>query len=163
MKILSLAAALVLCLTLLCETTLAQPSRTYKHPNIDVQFQAPKDWKQIEHPENTNVYHIMSPDSLIHLNLWVEKTDDDPKKALKKIIRKKKMKITKKPVKKIIKDKHVWILEASGMVKGQQVYVIYTAAHYGKGICILQLWTPENSADINRKRMHDIKETMNYL
>jgi len=126
-------------------TSFAQPNQVYHHPTLDIQFEAPPSWMQIPHPEDQTIYELVSPDTIIHIVVFHRVTPQDGLTYVKNIALLKQLKPKGEPVKKIIKNKQAFEIEASGLIKQKPIRMIITALPFEKGFFVIQIWSPEQN------------------
>ena len=68
---------LTLIIFLVPSTSFSQKTQIYKHPSLNFQFEASKDWIKIPHSEDTLIYEMMSPDSTMYVMLWYTETEQN--------------------------------------------------------------------------------------
>jgi hypothetical protein len=134
----------------------AQPTQLYHHPSLNIQFDAPPNWMQVPHPEDPMIYELIKPDTTIHVWIYHIVTTQDPPAYLKKVATAKELKFKKEPVKKIIKNKDAWELEANGLIKLKPIHMIITAIPYNNGFFVIQVWTPEPNWINDQQMMRNI-------
>lgn len=138
----------------------AQPTMIYHHPTLNIQFEAPPNWMIIPHPEDQSILEVVSIDTTIHIWVYHIITNLDGPSYIEKLAISKGLKYKGKPVKKIIKNKEVYELEANGLIKQQPIRMIITAMPIDKGIYVTQVWTPEPSFINNQQMMRNILGTL---
>lgn len=131
-----------LMMMLVCGTW-AQPPKVYHHPTLNIQFEAPPDWRTIPHPEDQSIYEVVSVDTTIHVWIYHAVTSFDGPSYLEKLATLKGLKFKGEPLKVVIKDKEGFELEASGLIKQKPIRMILTALPYQDGFFIIQIWSPE--------------------
>jgi hypothetical protein len=138
----------------------AQPTQIYHHPTLDIQFEAPPNWMQIPHPEDQTLYELVSPDTTIHIVVFHRVTSQDGPTYVKNIALLKQLKVKGEPVKKIIKNKEAFEVEASGLIKQKPIRMIITALPFEKGFFIIQMWSPEPSFMNYQQMMRNIQGSL---
>lgn len=138
----------------------AQPNQVYHHPTLNIQFEAPPNWMQIPHPEDQTIYELVSPDTTIHIWVYHTITTQDGPTYLKKLALMKQLKFKGEPVKKIIKDKEAFELEATGLIRQKPIRMIITALPFEKGFFIVQIWSPEQSFMNYQQMMRNIQGSL---
>jgi hypothetical protein len=137
-------------------TSFAQPNQIYHHPTLDIQFEAPPSWMQIPHPEDLTIYELVSPDTIIHIVVFHRVTSQDGLTYVKNIALLKQLKVKGEPVKKIIKNKEAFEVEASGLIKQKPIRMIITALPFEKGFFIIQIWSPEQNFMNSQQMMRNL-------
>ncbi len=145
---------------LMLGTSLAQPTQVYHHPTLDIQFEAPPNWMQIPHPEDQTIYELTSPDTVIHIWVYHTVTTQDAPTYLKKLALMKQLKFKGEPVKKVIKNKEGYELEAAGLIRQKPIRMIITALPFEKGFFIVQIWSPEQSFMNYQQMMRNIQGSL---
>jgi len=54
---------------------IGQDKRTYKHPQLDIQVEAPSGWKIVQRPEDRMIYEIADPEKSVHVMVWCPQQD----------------------------------------------------------------------------------------
>lgn len=139
---------------------LAQPTQVYHHPTLNIQFEAPPNWMQIPHLEDQTIYELTSPDTLIHIWVYHTVTAQDGPSYLKKVALMKQLKFKGEPVKKVIKNKEAYELEATGLIRQKPIRMILTALPFEKGFFIVQIWSPEQSFMNYQQMMRNIQGSL---
>ena len=95
--------------------SVSQENQIYKHPYLTFQYEASKNWIKVEHPEDTLIYTMMSPDSNMHVMLWYTETEQNAKGYLTKMASMKNLIINdEEPFLKTINNHKMWILNVPG-------------------------------------------------
>ncbi len=151
---------LVAFLFLMLGNSSAQPTQVYHHPTLDIQFEASPNWMQIPHPEDQTIYELISPDTTIHIWVYYAVTAQDGPTYLKKLALMKQLKFKGEPIKKVIKNKEAYELEATGLIRQRSIRMIITALPFEKGFFIVQIWSPEQSFMNYQQMMRNIQGSL---
>jgi hypothetical protein len=93
----------------------SQNSQVYRHSALKFQFTASENWINIQHPEDSLIYEMVSPDSGIHVMLWYTETEQTAEKYLLKMVSMKNLDMVGgEPNPRIINDHDMWVIVLPG-------------------------------------------------
>jgi hypothetical protein len=96
-------------------TSSSQDSHIYKHPALNFQYAASEDWINIQHPEDSLIYEMVSPDSGIHVMLWYTETEQTAEKYLLKMVSMKDLDMEGgEPNPRTVNEHDMWVIVLPG-------------------------------------------------
>ena len=143
---------------------LAQELQIYKHPRLNIQFEAPANWKENPYHEDKLIYEIFNPDTDIHVMLWYTTTEQDGPQYLGKMANMKDLVLEGKPVKIQIKDRDAWFYNVPGSINKKPIRMLIAVIPDGKSktyplenaLYIIQIWCQEENFEQHIGIMKDI-------
>ena len=132
---------------------IAQELQVYKHPRLNIQFEAPANWKENPYLGDKGIYEMFNPDTEMHVMLWHTTTEQDGPKYLEKMADMKGLVFEGKPEKIQIKDRDAWLYNAPGFINKKSVRILLSVIPDGKSkiyprenvLYIIQIWCPEEN------------------
>jgi len=151
-------------------THFTQEFKVYKHPILNIQFEAPQDWKKQPRPEDRLIYEIADPGKIVHAMLWYTETQQDAPGYLEKMADMKGLTWEGKPIKQQIDGRNAWLLHASGTENNQPVSHLLAVIHYEKTITnadhnalfIVQIRCLEMYYTVKRDQMEEILKSLRF-
>ncbi len=136
---------------LMMNHAIAQELKVYKHPRLNIQFEAPADWKENPYHKDKEIYEIFDPDKDIHVMLWYTTTEQGAPEYLEKMASMKDLVLESKPAKIQIKGRDAWSYNLPGFVNKKAIRMLLTVIPDGKSkvyprenaLHIIQIWCPE--------------------
>lgn len=123
----------IFCLLLsISSKSVSQNTQIYKHPTLNIQFEASKDWIQIPRPEDKLIYEVKSPDSIIHVILWYTTTEQSGRSYLEKMASMKDLIVNDKPFLRQINNHDVWVLNVPGYEQKIPIRTLLAVITHGK-------------------------------
>jgi HEAT repeat protein len=122
--------------------------QTYKHPSLNIEFQAPAGWKQISWPGDPSVYEIADSVENLHVVIWYTETMQDGPGYLEKMADMKGMQWQGKPIHYKADGRSAWMLDAFGHIKKKPVRLLLSVIHFEK---------PRKHADHNALYLIEIR------
>jgi hypothetical protein len=149
----------------------AQDLQIYKHPKLNIQFEAPVNWKQYPYHKDKSIYDIFDPDTNIHVMLWYTTTEQEASNYLAKMADMKGFNPEEKPVKILIKDRDTWIYNVPGLVNKNSSQVLLAVIPIGKSekyprenvLYIVQIWCPEENYKQHTLIMENILKSVKVI
>jgi hypothetical protein len=135
--IISVIAALLILTT----DSFSQNSQIYKHPSLNIQFEASQNWQQVPHPEDELIYEMIDPNSVVHVVLWYTETEQDAPSYLMKMADMKDLVLEEKPSRRPIKNRDAWVLDVPGHERNIPIRMFLAVIQHGKS----QIWPAENA------------------
>jgi len=140
---------------------IAQELQVYKHPRLNIQFEAPADWKENPYHKDKSIYEIFDPDTDMHVMLWYTTTEQDGPKYLEKMVSMKDLVLEGKPAKIQIKGRDAWFYNVPGFINKKPIRMLLAVIPDGKSkdyprenaLHIVQIWCPEEQFTDNEKAM----------
>ena len=140
---------------------LAQDLQVYKHLRLNIQFEAPVDWKENPYHKDKSIYEIFDPDTDLHVMLWYTTTEQDGPKYLEKMASMKDVALEGKPAKIQIKGRDAWFYNLPGFINKKPVRMLLAVIPDGKSkayprenaLHIIQIWCPEEQFTNNEQGM----------
>jgi hypothetical protein len=147
---------------------IAQELQVYKHPRLNIQFEAPVNWKENPYHKDKSIYEIFDPDTDIHVMLWFTTTEQDGPKYIEKMASMKDLVLEDKPVKIQIKDCDAWFYNVPGFINKKSIRMLLAVMLDGKSktyprenaLHIIQIWCPEENYEQHMHMMEDILDSM---
>ena len=121
----------MICLLITASNLVGQDKQTYRHPSLNIQFEAPTGWKQLPRPEDRLIYEITDPEKSVHVMLWYTATMQDAKGYLKKMADMKGLHWEGEPVRVEGQEDEAWQVDAVGDVWGMEARVLLMVIHNG--------------------------------
>ena len=136
---------------------------TYRHPELEFQFEAPAGWKAIPHAEDRLIYHLAAPDGGLEVMLWYTETTQTPPRYLKKMADMKGY----QPLTEVRQEKQhretVWTLQAVSITGKGDLRVLLAAIPSSAGLYIVQIWCPLERYEEERDRMESILASVDLV
>jgi len=148
----------------------AQDTGIYKHPLLNIQFEAPPSWKQLPRPEDRLIYEIADPDGIVHVVLWYTETQSDGPHYMKKMADMKGLEYEGEPLKRQIDERNAWLLYTLGKENKKTIRLLLAVIHYEKPIShadhnalfIIQIWCPEKFYTQKKQEMEKILNSIRF-
>ena len=149
----------------------AEDLQIYKHPRLNIQFEAPANLKQYPYHKDKSIYEIFDPDTNIHVMLWYTSTEQDASRYLEKMADMKGFNPEEKPVKTKIKDRDAWLYNIPGLVNKNSSQVLLAVIPNGKSekyprenaLYIVQIWCPVDNYKQHTLIMENILESVEII
>lgn len=146
---------------LMMNQALARELQVYKHPRLNIQFEAPADWKENPYHSDKSIYEIFDPDTDMHVMLWYTTTEQDAPKYLEKMASMKDLVLEGKPAKIQIKGRDAWFYNLPGFVNKKPIRMLLAVIPDGKSkdyprenaLHIIQIWCPAEQFTDNEQGM----------
>ena len=155
---LSVSLSLLICLIFSIQA-IGQDQRIYQHPEINFQIQAFTDWVQVQHPENTSIFEIADPESVLRVRMWQTETEASGADYLKKMAQMKDLVFDAEPALGKINNRDAWVLDATCCIKEKPVRVVLVAVpdeRENKSLYIAQFLCPEDQLDEKEADMEEL-------
>ncbi len=159
---LNVAAAL----TITPDVSVGQDRQVYRHPSLNVQFQATQGWQRVPRPEDATIYEVADPAGAVHVVLWYTTTEQDGRKYLMKMAGMKDVRLEEgqEPNRQRIGGHEAWVLNLIGQERGARVRTILAVIPHGKSsewprenaLYVVQIWCPEGDYQRHRGSMENI-------
>lgn len=156
----------IICALLLAPAVLfaldAEELQVFKHPVLEFQFKASKNWRVWPRPESKLAYEVAAPDSSIHVVLWYTTTEQDAGRYLWKMSGMKDIDLeNEKPTQEKIGGRDAWVLRAQGRERNANVQMILAVIPRGMSkqhpkeheLFIVQIWCAAQTAVEHKKTM----------
>lgn len=148
--------------------TIAQELQVYKYPRLNIQFEAPANWKENPYHRDKSIYEIFEPDTDMHVMLWYTTTEQHGPKYLEKMANMKDLVLEGKPVKIQIKGRDAWFYNVPGFINKKPVRMLLAVIPDGKSktyprenaLHIIQIWCPEENYEQHMRIMENILESV---
>jgi hypothetical protein len=145
--------------------------QTYKHPSLNIQFQAPADWKQLPRPEDKLIYEVCNIDTTIHVVLWYTETEQDGSAYLWKMASMKDLVVAEKPVHRLINKRDAWVLHVPGYENKIKIRMLLAVIPHGKSpirpkenaLFIIQIWCPDENYEQHKQTIENIIESIEVI
>lgn len=147
---------------------IAQDHKLYKHPRLNIQFEAPVNWKENPYHKDKLIYEIFDPETDIHVMLWSTTTEQNAPDYLEKMADMKGLVLESEPAKIQIKGRDAWSYNVPGLINKKSVRVLLIVIPDGKSkiyprenvLHIMQIWCPEENFEQHRHMMENILNSM---
>lgn len=147
---------------------IAQELQIYKHPRLNIQFEAPANWKENPYHGDKLIYEIYDPDTDIHVMLWYTTTEQDGPRYLDKMASMKDFVLEGKPAKIRIKGRDAWFYNLPGFINKKPIRMLLAVIPHGKSkiyprenaLHIIQIWCP---AENYEQHMHMMKKILDSM
>jgi hypothetical protein len=147
---------------------IAQELQVYKHPRLNIQFEAPADWKENPYHRDKLIYEIFDPDPDTHVMLWYTTTEQDAPRYLEKMASMKDLVLEGKPAKIQIKGRDAWFYNLSGSIDKKSIRMLLAVIPDGKSktypresaLHIIQIWGPEENY---KQQMHMMENILGSI
>jgi hypothetical protein len=147
---------------------IAQELKVYKHPRLNIQFEAPVNWKENPYHRDKSIYEIFNPDTDMHVMLWYTTTEQDGPKYLEKMANMKDLVLEGKPAKIQIKGRDAWFNNVPGFINKKSIRMLLAVIPDGKSktyprenaLHIIQIWCPEENYEQHMHMMENILDSM---
>jgi hypothetical protein len=148
--------------------TVAQELQVYKHPRLDIHFEAPANWEENPYHGDKLIYEIFNPDTDMHIMLWYTTTEQDAPRYLEKMADMKDLVFEGGPAKIRIKGREAWLYNVPGFINEKPIRMMLAVIPHGKSktyprenaLHIIQIWCPEENYDTNKRMMENILGSM---
>ncbi len=148
--------------------TIGQELEVYKHPRLNIQFEAPAKWKENPYHGDKLIYEIFNPDTNVHIMLWYTTTEQDGPRYLEKMADMKDLVFEGKPAKMQIKGRDAWFYNVPGFINKEPIRMLLAVIPDGKSktyprenaLHIIQIWCPEENYE---QHMHMIKNILDSV
>ncbi|MGD8534554.1 MAG: hypothetical protein PVF66_01815 [Candidatus Aminicenantes bacterium] len=152
----------------LMNPTVAQELEVYKHPRLNIQFEAPANWKENPYHGDKLIYEIFNPDTGMHVMLWYTTTEQDGPRYLEKMADMKDLVLEGKPDKIQIKGREAWLYNLPGFMDKEPIRMLLAVIPDGKSktyprenaLHIIQIWCPEENYE---QQMHIMKNILGSM
>ena len=149
---------------LLPAMSLAQQTQVYRHPSLNIAFEAPENWRQVPRPEDELIYEVADPDDAIHVVLWYTTTEQRAPDYLWKMASMKDLMVADRPAPTRIGHRDAWALNVPGHERNGPVRMLLAVIPHGTSmerpkenvLFIVMLWCPEEDYEQHRQRMQAI-------
>jgi hypothetical protein len=132
MRTVFLSINVITALVLVAGDSPCQDTRVYRHPSLNIQFEAPPDWDRVARPEDELIYEVADPDGAVHVVLWYTTTEQGPQDYLRKMAQMKDLAVGERPSPAQIGDRDAWTLSGPGREGDAPVRMILAAIPDGK-------------------------------
>jgi hypothetical protein len=147
---------------------IAQELQVYKHPRLNIQFEASANWKKNPYHGDKLIYEIFNPDTGMHVMLWYTTTEQDGPQYLEKMADMKNLALEGKPVKIQIKGRNAWFYNVPGFINKKPIRMLIAVIPDGKSktyprenaLHIIQIWCPEDNYEQHIRIMENILESI---
>lgn len=147
---------------------IAQDHKLYKHPRLNIQFEAPVNWKENPYHKDKLIYEIFDPETDIHVMLWSTTTEQNAPDYLEKMADMKGLVLESEPAKIQIKGRDAWSYNVPGLINKKSVRVLLIVIPDGKSkiyprenvLHIMQIWCPEENFEQHKHMMENILNSM---
>jgi len=165
MKTLITIFSTIILIFLLPIKSFSQNTHIYKHPSLNFQFKASKNWIKFPRPEDKLIYEMMSPDSSIHVMLWYTETEQSAINYLTKMAGMKDLIIkNEEPYLKTINNQDLWILNVPGYERKIPVRTLLAVTAHGMStvhprenrLFIIQIWCHKDNYNKYKSIFEDI-------
>jgi hypothetical protein len=171
MRTVFLSINVITALVLVAGDSPCQDTRVYRHPSLNIQFEAPPDWDRVARPEDELIYEVADPDGAVHVVLWYTTTEQGPQDYLRKMAQMKDLAVGERPSPAQIGDRDAWTLSGPGREGDAPVRMILAAIPDGKSaarpkenvLFIVTIWCPEADYEDHRQRMEDILDSVEIV
>lgn len=146
---------------------------TYKHPTLNIQFEAEENWRRIRRPEDNNSYEIVDPSGSIHVILWATTTEQDAVRYLEKMASMKDVLVGEGeiPERKMINGWEAFVMRLRGVDQKKPIRTILATIPHGMSaeypkefsLFLLQIWCPEEDYESCRMSMESILNSVLIL
>jgi len=148
--------------------TISQELEVYKHPRLNIQFEAPVNWKENPYHSDKLIYEIFNPETDMHVMLWYTTTEQDGPRYLEKMADMKGLALEGKPVKIQIKGRDAWFYNVPGFINKKPIRMLLAVIPDGKSktyprenaLHIIQIWCPEENYEQQMQMMKNILGSM---
>jgi hypothetical protein len=110
----------------------AEGLRSYRHPDLDLQFRAPHGWQHRPRPGDPATHELVDPDTGIHVLMWFTTTEQSARRYLKKMSGMMPLSRITEPVGRSVGGRDAWVLEASGEVEARPVETLLAVIPSGR-------------------------------
>ena len=160
-------AGLIVCL-FMKNPIIAQELQVYKHPRMNIQFEAPVNWKENPYHGDILIYEIFDPDTDVHVMLWYTTTEQNGPRYLEKMASMKDLVLEGKPAKIQIKGRDAWSYNLPGFIDKKPIRMLLAVIPDGKSktyprenaLHIIQIWCPEENFEQHVHMMENILDSM---
>jgi hypothetical protein len=150
--------------TILPLMSLAQQTQVYRHPSLNIAFEAPENWRQVPRPEDGLIYEVADPDDAVHVVLWSTTTEQGAADYLWKMADMKGLIVPDRPTPTRIGGSDAWVLNVPGYERNAPVRETLAVIPHGKSVewpkenvlFIVMIWCPEEDYEQHKQRMEDI-------
>jgi len=147
---------------------IAQTLQVYKHPRLNIQFEAPANWKENPYHGDKLIYEIFDPDTGMHVMLWYTTTEQDGPQYLEKMADMKNLVLEGKPSKIQIKGRNAWFYNVPGFINKKPIRMLIAVIPDGKSktyprenaLHSIQIWCPEDKYEQHIRVMENILESI---
>ncbi len=148
--------------------SIAQEVQIYKHPRLNIRFEAPANWKENPYHGDKLIYEIFNPDTDMHVMLWYTTTEQDGPRYLEKMADMKGLVFDGKPEKIQIKGREAWFYNVPGLINKKPIRMLLAVIPHGKSktyprenaLYIIQIWCPEESHEQHKHLIENILDSM---
>ena len=150
---------------------IAQELQVYKHPRLNIQFEAPVDWKENPYHRDKLIFEIFNPETDMHVMLWYTTTEQDGPRYLEKMADMKDLVLKGKPVKMQIKGRDAWLYNVPGFINKKSIRMLLAVIPDGKSkayprenaLHIIQIWCPEENYEQHIRIMENILSSVEII
>lgn len=147
---------------------IAQELKVYKHPRLNIQFEAPVNWKENPYHKDKLIYEIFDSDTDIHVILWSTTTEQNGPDYLEKMASMKDLVLESKPTKIQIRGRDAWSYNVPGFINKKPVQMLLAVIPDGKSktyprenvLHLIQVWCPEENYEQYIHMMENILNSM---
>jgi len=147
-----------------------QGDQIYKHPVLNIQFEAPSGWKQLLRPEDRMIHEIADPEQIVHVVLWYTETMQDGPGYMKKMAGMKDLVYEGELKKMQIDGRDAWLLYTSGQDMKRPIRLLLVVIHHEKPIShadhnalfVVQIWCPEAFYPQKKQQMEKILNSIRF-
>jgi len=148
--------------------TIAQELQVYKHPRLNIQFEAPANWKENPYHGDKLIYEIFNPHTDMHVMLWYTTTEQDGPRYLEKMADMKGLIFEGKPEIIQIKGRDAWLYNVPGFINKEPIRMLLAVIPHGKSktyprenaLHIIQIWCPEENYEQHIHMMENILDSV---
>jgi hypothetical protein len=146
----------------------SQSTRIYRHPILNIEFEASGNWYHVVRPEDSLIYEMVDGDSLIHVVLWYTETEQSAPDYLWKMANMKDLVLEEKPSEIHVNNYSGWILRVSGYEENVSIRTFLTVIPRGKSktnleensLYIVYIWCPAKYFPQKREIMERILDSI---
>lgn len=161
-----LALNAIVALPSMTDDSVDQGLQVYRHPSLNIQFQATAEWRRVPRPEDSTIYEVADPTGAVHVVLWYTTTEQDGRRYLMKMAGMKDVQLEQDQDagRRRIDGHEAWVLELPGRERGARVRTLLAVIPHGKSrerptenaLYLVQIWCPEDKYQDYRRSMEDI-------
>ena len=126
-----LLAGLVASLFLM-NPAVAREQQVYKHPRLNIQFEAPAHWRENPYHGDKLIYEIYDSATNIHVMLWYTTTEQSGPRYLEKMASMKDLVLEGNPEKIQIKGRDAWFYNLPGFINKKSIRLLLAVIPDGK-------------------------------
>lgn len=164
--ILLLAINSIVALPSITANSFGQGPYVYKHPSLNIQFQATENWRRVPRPEDETIYEVADPTGAVRVVLWYTTTEQDGRSYLMKMASMKDVQLEEdqKASRWRINSHEAWVLNLLGRERGERVRTLLAVIPHGRSserprenvLYLVQIWCSEEEYQDHRRSMEAI-------